>query len=181
MTERRKVYLDACCFIDLVKQKVGNLPTERDEDVWFLKRILQANRDGEIDVFTSVISIAEATHAEGNTSTVAKNHFENLLMSGQYVRLVQPTPFIAVAARDLRWNHDLSLRGMDAIHVASALDRSCEEIISTDGRLRKDKIKAGLLGLGLKAIRSPDSAVLPIKYKQYDLQEAGHGAVDTKH
>lgn len=170
MPNRIGIYLDACCFIDMVKEAVGQiLATDRSNDVWFLKQIAQACRDGELDVYTSVISIAECTHAEGDITPKVKSTFESLLMSGQYVKLVQPTPFIATDARDLRWRHGISLRGADAIHIASALDRECEEFITTDGQAKKMAAKATLERLGLRVIRAAETKCLPAKYLQLGL------------
>lgn len=170
MADNCGIYLDACCFIDMVKEHVGQpLPADRSADVWYLKQITQACRDGELDVYTSVISIAECTHASGDMSPAVRTRFDALLMSGQYVRLVQPTPFIATDARDLRWKHNLSLRGADAIHVASALDRKCEEFITTDGQTKKMAAQATLAQLGLRVIRASQTICLPGKYLQLGL------------
>jgi hypothetical protein len=94
MPDKPSVYLDSCCFIDMVKVAVGKtLTTDRENDVWFLKQLTQACRDGEVDVLTSIITIAECSHAgEGDTSPQVRVQFQSLLMSGQYVKLVQPNP-----------------------------------------------------------------------------------------
>lgn len=63
----------------MVKQEIGILPDERTADVWFLKRILQANRDGEIETFTSVITIAEAVSADGTCDDKVKRGLSRLL------------------------------------------------------------------------------------------------------
>jgi predicted nucleic acid-binding protein len=170
MADKSCVYLDACCFIDMVKEGVGHILTsERSKDVWYLKQITQACRDGELEVFTSIITIAECSHADGNVSFPVRAQFESLLMSGQYVKLVQPTPFIATDARDLRWKHGLALRGADAIHVASALDRRCEEFVTTDRQAKKMAAKSTLLQLGLRIIRASETQCLPGKYLQLGL------------
>jgi predicted nucleic acid-binding protein len=171
MADNPRLYLDSCCFIDMVKVDIGRTVTnDRQSDVWYLKQITQANRDGEIDVFTSVITIAECTHAgDGYISPQVRTSFQSLLMSGQYVRLVQPTPFIATDARDLKWVHGISVRGADAIHIASALDRKCEEFITTDDQAKKLAAKATLLALGLRIIRASETKCLPDKYRQLGL------------
>jgi hypothetical protein len=170
MADKRGVYLDACCFIDMVKESLGQtLTSERNKDVWYLKQLTQACRDGEIDVFTSVLTIAECTHAGGDVSKAAKDAFHSLLMSGQYAKLVQPTPFIAVDARDLRWRYGISVRGADAIHIASALDRKCEEFITTDDQAKKLAAKATLATLGLRVIHASETQCLPTKYFQLRL------------
>lgn len=89
---------------------VKPLSADRRADVWYLKQLTQACRDGELDVYTSVLSIAECTHADQDISRPVKVRLESLLMSGQYVKLVQLTPFIATDARDLRWNHGIAQR-----------------------------------------------------------------------
>ena len=170
MTDKRAVYLDACCFIDMVKETVGQtLTSPRSKDVWYLKQLTQACRDGEIDVHTSVLSIAECTHAGGDLAPPVKAAFQSLLMSGQYVKLVQPTAFIAVDARDLRWQHNIAVRGADAVHIASALDRKCEELITTDDQAKKMAAKTALAVLGLRVIRASETACLPTKYLQLTL------------
>jgi hypothetical protein len=175
MPNKCGIYLDACCFIDMMKEAAGqSLATDRANDVWFLKQITQACRDGERDVYTSVISIAECTHADGDMSPKVKSTFASLLRSGQYVKLVQPPPFSAtdardlrwVHARDLRWVHNISMRGADTIHIASALDRKCEEFITTDGQLRRvGGAVANLLQLGMRIIPAHETKCLPAKYR----------------
>jgi predicted nucleic acid-binding protein len=171
MADNPRLYLDSCCFIDMVKVNIGRTVTgDRQNDVWYLKQITQANRDGEIDVYTSVITIAECTHAgDGYISAQVRTSFQSLLMSGQYVRLVQPTPFVAADARDLKWIHGISVRGADAIHIASALDRKCEEFITTDDQAKKLAAKDTLLALGLPIIRASETKCLPDKYRQLGL------------
>jgi hypothetical protein len=167
---RCAIYIDACCFIDRVKEAVGQpLTSDRAKDVWYLKQITQANRDNEIDVYTSILSIAECTHAGGSIAPNVTATFNSLLMSGQYVKLVQLTPFIAGDARDLRWRHGITLRGADAVHVASALDRKCDEFITTDGQAKKMTAAATLLQLGLRVIRAFETTCLPAKYLQLRL------------
>jgi len=139
MSNGQKVYLDACCFIDMVKTQV--------------KKTLE--KDRELNVWHSV-----------------KSEFTRLLMSGQYVRLVQLTPFIAVDARDLRWTHGIALRGADSIHVASALAMQCEEFLSANGRLNKlNSVSVALAKLGLHVRSARETQCLPEKYKQLTLDD----------
>lgn len=173
MADLRRVYLDSCCFIDLVKTDVGKpLQDDKTRDVWHLKRLMEAHRDGEVLVFTSVLTIAECRHAgDDDVSEVVKSLFNRLLMSGQYVRLVELTPFIAQDARDLRWVHGISgLRGADSIHVTSAVAMKCEEFLSANGALKRVGAQGGALsrfGLSVKGAR--DTTCLPAKYRQMEL------------
>jgi hypothetical protein len=175
MADERRIYLDSCCFIDLVKVNIGR-PTEagRETDVWFLKRLMEANRDGEIHLFPSTLTIAECRHVgDADISDTVKSQFNRLLMSGQYVRLVQMTPFIAADARDLHWVHGITgLRGADAIHISSAIDRNCEEFLTANGRLERLGRQSGPLArFGLQVRRGRDTACLPTKYRQMNLDD----------
>jgi predicted nucleic acid-binding protein len=128
---------------------------------------LEANKDGEIDVLTSVLTIAECTHAEGNSEPKIRELFTRLLMSGQYVQLIQPTPFIAADARDLRWKHGLTLRGADGLHVASALELKATEFLTTDDKILK--CATAVAHLGTKISTPAKTACLPLKYRQEEI------------
>jgi hypothetical protein len=174
MVDARRIYMDACCFIDMVKTKVGKVVAqERESDVWHLKRLLEANRDKEIEIYSSTISIAECSHAGDNDiSPTVKSEFDRLLMSGQYVRLVQLTPFIATDARDLRWVHGINLKGADSIHVASALAVKCEEFLSANGRLQRLSGAGNILvRLGLHVRNGRQTQCLPERYRQLTLPD----------
>jgi predicted nucleic acid-binding protein len=129
---------------------------------------LEANRDKEVEIYTSTLTIAECSHAgDGDISEPVKNAFSLFLMSGQYARLVQTTPFIGEDARDLRWKHGLPLKGADAIHVASALDRKCEELLTSDNRLKRLSTHQTVLAkLGLNIRPGRETLCLPEKYRQ---------------
>jgi predicted nucleic acid-binding protein len=170
MADKPRVYFDACCFIDAVKHTLKlSLDSDRLKDVWHIKQLLQAHRDGEVQVYTSTLSIAECTHVEGDSSQRVRTEFNNLLMSGQYLVLVQPTPFIMTDARDLRWGKAIALRGADAVHVASALDRKCDEFITTDKIAGKLNANASIKTAGLRAVAARDTRSLPDKYRQESL------------
>jgi hypothetical protein len=63
MAEGPKIYVDSTCFIDAAKQQIGILPTDRVQDMWFFWKFLEARRESEVVLFTSILSIAECTHA----------------------------------------------------------------------------------------------------------------------
>lgn len=52
MRIRPRLYLDSCCFIDVVKEQVGQLPTDagRANDVWHLKQLMKAHRNGDVQL-----------------------------------------------------------------------------------------------------------------------------------
>lgn len=167
MADRKKVYMDSCCFIDLAKEAIGALLPNRKPDVWFTWKLLQAHKDREIDVITSVLTIAEATHADGNNDANVRDLLTRLLMSGQYLQLVQPTPFIAADARDLRWIHGCTLRGADGLHVASALFLKADEFLTTDDRITSHQTV--LSGMNLQVLEAAKTTCLPDRYRQGEM------------
>lgn len=174
MADNASVYLDACCFIDVVKFDVSaRMEPGRANEVWYIKKLLQAHRDREITVYTSTLSIAEATHAgKMPVPREVQNGLEALLTSGQYVFLVQSTPFICMDARNLRWKDGIALKGVDAVHLASAVDRGCGEFLSLDGRFsRVQEHSASLTKMGVNVLVPSKTQVLPEKYMQGNLLE----------
>jgi len=156
--------VESCCYIDAAKDTIGIGDKNRTDDVWFFRQLLQAHMAKEIEVFTSVLTIAECTHAQGNADERVRGLFERLLMSGQYCVLIQPTPFIAADARDLRWKHGMTLRGADGLHVASALDRKCQEFLTTDRKIMDHAVKIN--ALGMRVLAPSATACLPDRYRQ---------------
>jgi hypothetical protein len=65
--------------------------------------------------------------------------------------------------------HNLVLKGMDAIHVASALDAKCKEFLTWDTDMSNQKAAekiTTLHGLGMMVITPSQSELLPPHYKQ---------------
>lgn len=172
MKNKPVIYFDACCFIDAVKQEVGALPTERDADVWHLKKLLQAHYEGDVRVMTSTLSLAECVAIESGQDHVPENVqdvFRRLLMSGQYVVLAPQTPRTGRLVQELRWQHGVVLRGADALHVATALEVQAREFITTDAQLRNAKFSRAigqLQDLGVRFIRGAESEYVPERFRQ---------------
>lgn len=172
MAQLRRIYFDATIFVDVVKVDLGKpIAADREKDVWTAKRLMEAHRDKEVKVLTSALTIAECTHGgDGDISERAQFLLSKLLTSGDYVHLIQMTPFIATDARDLRWKHQINLKGADGIHAASALSRQCEEFVTSNGRFnRLYAHRDAFEKLGLRIIKAQDTAVLPAKYRQLGL------------
>ena len=166
------VYMDACCFIDSVKVDVSaKLEDGRENEVWYIKKLLQAHRDREVIVYTSALTIAEALHV--GVSPVpddVQRALDALLTSGQYVHLVQPTPFICMDARNLRWVDQINLRGADGVHLASAIEMKCVEFLTMNGRFsRLDEYSGALSGKGVNVRTPSQTSSLPGRYLQKDM------------
>jgi predicted nucleic acid-binding protein len=172
------VYLDSCCFIDAVKEAVGSLPADRVDDVWHIKKLLEAHRAGIISIVTSTLSIAECVAVESGQVDVSReiqDHFRRLLTSGQYVFLAQQTPKTSRIIQELRWQSQIVLAGADALHVATALEVGACEFISTDDRIRKQKMQAAAAKLALRhirLIRAAETRCIPDNLRQGDILNA---------
>ncbi|MBI3774533.1 MAG: PIN domain-containing protein [Gammaproteobacteria bacterium] len=167
-----RIYLDAAPIIDLVKVKVGvGLDSEREKSAWHVQQMIRAAQAEHINLYTSGLSIAECTHVEDqNKLDQAKPFFMGLLASGKGgIVLVQPTLNILERARDLRWIHGVSLKGVDAIHVASALYFKCDELITLDGRIAKNG--PILERFGIRVCHGLHTQSLPSQYRQAQLFE----------
>lgn len=171
-----RVYLDSTCFIDMAKHEAKILDNAgRANDVWYLKKLLEAHKAKEVKVYTSMFSASECVAIEQGQRQVSeetKEYFHRLFMSGQYLVLIQPTPFITERSQSLRWDHEIVLSGADSLHIASAIEHQCGEFITTDKRIQREKIKKAipkLNELGLRVIRGSETSALPASYHQADL------------
>lgn len=156
--------MDSCCFIELALQTTGRHETNREDDLWHLKELLNASSDGEIEVLTSTLSIAECAHAKGDVSDDVKSLFKRFLTSGRYIFLVQDSLLVAERARNLRWVHGLALSGADSIHIASALELKCDEFLTWDERLHANATALDSLALPVRVPRN--TSYLPDAYRQ---------------
>ena len=159
--------MDSCCFIELALQEIGKHEADREDDLWHLKALLNASLDGEIEAFTSTLSIAECVSAKGDVSDDVKSLFKRLLTSGRYLFLIQDSVLVAERARNLRWAHGLNFSGADAVHIASALELKCDEFLTWDERLHS---KANALDTLALPVRFPrNTSCLPDGYRQQQI------------
>jgi len=165
--DKPKVYMDSCCFIELALQAVSTNDPSRDNDLWFLKELLNAALDGEIEVLTSTLSIAECSHAKGDVSDDVKSLFKRFLTSGRYILLIQDSVLVAEKARNLRWTHGLCFSGADSIHIASAMELKCLEFLTWDKQPHAHAV--ALNDLALSVCFPRDTHCLPDKYRQQKL------------
>lgn len=161
-----KIYLDACCFVEVAAFDSGKHKPERERDVLFIKALLAAAFDGEIEAYTSTLSIPECQCVKDDKqrrilTPAIKDAFRLLLTSGQFVVLVQDGVLIGEQARDLSWVHQLVFGGADSVHIASAVSAGCEEFITFDEKTILVKAKELDELFGLRAIKPRLSSVVP--------------------
>ncbi len=177
-----KVYFDTTCFIDAAQHQMGVSQNKIIEaQVWFYKKMLEASRAGDIEVFTSMLTVTEALFIRDDDDNKVHNEevkrlFKGLLTSGKGgVTLIQPHLRIVLRARDFRWKDGVNLKPYDSVHLACALDRQCSEFITTDPDFLN---KADVIGkLGTKPILAPETIALPAKYRTQSMVEVD-GFVD---
>lgn len=164
-------YMDACCLIEAVKGRLGRTSTHDPEQVDMIHRLLRASRAGEIDVYTSMLSVAEVLYVDKDErppGVETRDIIDRLLFSGRDgVKLVGTSPSIAKRARDLAWGSDIYTRSIDLLHVASALECRSTELITLDGRLAKKLNRTEVSGVRL--IDPIQTANLPDEYRTDDL------------
>jgi hypothetical protein len=69
----------------------------------------------------------------------------------------------------------LVLRGADALHVATALERGAKEFISTDDRLKKSRMveaSTKLTPSGIRFIRASETHFVPDRLRQGEILNA---------
>jgi hypothetical protein len=55
-----RIYIETCPIIDVIKGRVGlSLSREQEDDLWYTEQCLKAAWAGEIQVVTSMLTIAE--------------------------------------------------------------------------------------------------------------------------
>ena len=172
MPTRPRIYVEANGLIDAAKveikgvESIQSLPDIRHQDAWMIQQILRAAFAKDLEVFTSTISIAECYHiGEKPPEDKVKQLFESILLSGRCLKLVESDVFVCTDARDLMWDHNISLTGADAIHVASACSANCEELLTTDEGILKH---AGTIksSVNLKVLHPSKTQILPDDYRQ---------------
>jgi len=172
-----RIYVDACIAIELAKYLLQRHRPDREDALWFVRQMLKASECGDIELMTSSLTVVESLHLgkdeqgkDVECTPEIQEFLVNLLTSGSLITLVEPSLFVAERARDLRWKDGLSLKPFDSLHVASALDSECKELITFDGKMNKKPEEiTTLANLGLRVISPHDSQILPESYRQQAL------------
>lgn len=159
-----RIYSDANPIIELAKLTKNTHDPAREPDLRMMERLLKAANNNEISLFTSSISVAECVAAGNDYGDDIKKFFIGVLTSGAMFKLVQDSIFVTEQARDLRWIHHVKLSGMDAIHVASAMEAKCTEFLTWDDGIASNA--QFLLSQGIRVITPSQTQFLPPLYMQ---------------
>lgn len=169
-----RVYLDSCCFIEMIKGERG-ATLDHPDDADMTARLLRASRDGKIECWTSLLAVAEVLKIDKTSppDEALKDRIERLLLSGRDGVFVHGlAPPLVIRARDLYWQDGLLERAADRVHIATALDLKCDEILSVDDRLAKRFNRSSISGTNIRAVK--DTRSLPFDYRQ-DALFSGQG------
>jgi predicted nucleic acid-binding protein len=174
MSKPPRIYSDANPIIEMAKWAKKTHDPARLLDLQTMEQLLKAANNSHIDMFTSSISVAECVAADDDYGQDVQDFFVGVLTSGRMFKLIQDDIFIAEKARDLRWKHNIRLKGMDAIHIASAIEYGCTEFLTWDLDMGKPKVSqkhAHLAALGVRCITPAQTALLPPLYSvHFNLQ-----------
>jgi predicted nucleic acid-binding protein len=144
MTERRRVYWDACAWL-------GLLNGEQDK-IQALQHVWAKAEYGEVEIWTSALSLAEVYRlkCEGTwTGLDAENDAKiDNLFDQHFVKVVQVDSEIARRAKRLLRSHAKLKKPSDAIHLATAIEWNLEQLHTYDG--------SDLLGLTVKTANGAD-------------------------
>ncbi|WP_171110646.1 PIN domain-containing protein [Streptomyces sp. Z423-1] len=121
----QRVYLDACCYIDWAEGKHSSAASE----TWLL-----AARKGQVQIIASTAMFAEArgTGNNGHQDLAGEQRIRQLLQE-PYVTLVDVTRRIGLRARAISIERP-RIKGMDALHLATAIHTECEVFLSRNFR-----------------------------------------------
>ena len=136
--EPKQIYWDACIFLHYIEGTPQWMP--------ILDSLLEkASKSGELIIVTSTLSITEVAFAKTEkdgkaleSNTEAAN--DALWNDRSAIKLVEYNEIIAREARSLlrqAVQAGRGLRPMDAIHLATAVNRNVDDLHTTDDTLKK--------------------------------------------
>lgn len=184
MSENR-VYLDSCCFIDLITfQKGGDRSFSHDEknwrerQVWFCKNLISASADAnekKFQLFTAGLTVTECTSIKpldefGKKLNLRgkdiKKLFDSIFYSGNSgINIIDQGYFITQLSAELDYMELGRIKPTDRIHLATAIHLNCKEFITLDEKdfhKKKDRIESKF---DIQIIFPNDTRLLPEKYR----------------
>lgn len=130
--ERR--YFDSCIFIYVVTGDKRFEPA--------CSAAIQAAEQGHFKLVTSMLTMIEVIKDKTGAYVPSKKIQDKItdFFEHDYILMVQSTRAIMVRARELCWKYgSVNLKGVDAVHLASALHAGCTTLYTYDDRLLKTK------------------------------------------
>ena len=170
MAESKKIYWDSCIWISIIRDEEGRAP--------ICKHLLDLAKKGEVQIWTSSLTLAEVFKKKCNAETVAidaaSDHDFDSFIEQDFIVEVQLDHDIGVMARSLLRQHPELKKPADAIHLASAVLHNVDELhtfdhpnlLVLDGKVnRKDgqplRIVAPTMPEPPKIEESPQMSLLP--------------------
>ena len=153
--DKKRIYWDSCVFIRLLS-KTKDPPKVAEQEI--CTKFLQSAIEGNIDIITSTVTIAEVVKTEELIQTPIPQSIRDkisALFNEPCIILVSADLVIAKDARDKIWTYSW-LDAIDSIHISSAIYSKVNEMFSYDGL----GVKKGILDLDGK-VGSP-----PLKIKK---------------
>lgn len=135
----RRIYFDANVFLAYVGNEEGRADT--------VKALLDEARRSEIEIVTSVLSIAEVAYGaherDHGLTEAGEEAIDQLWTPASPVTLVDVSQAVTRNARTLireARKHELSgIQGADAVHLATARMFGCEEIFTYEAEARRTR------------------------------------------
>lgn len=129
-------YWDASVFLAYVKKEDGRWET--------VLNLLEECDNGNIDIWTSTLSIAEVTRGNTEPGKIVpmktQNKIDALWDPPSKIKLLEVTQMVVKEARNviraIHGNAKTGIRSADAIHLASAIQKDIKEVHAYDNAVR---------------------------------------------
>ncbi|MDX6480371.1 MAG: hypothetical protein QOG85_881 [Gaiellaceae bacterium] len=140
-----KPYLDACVYIWPLAGPHSDDP-QAPEKRRISREVIELAEKGSFQVYASTLIETEVVRAPGQPplSAVQEQAISGFFERNFFVWL-EVDRLIAQKARQLVRDH--GWKGPDAIHVATALRAECDQLLTWDGKLRKNQPSYTVEGL----------------------------------
>ena len=135
----RRIYFDANVFLAYVGNEAGRADT--------VQALLDEARRGEIEIVTSVLSVAEVAYGayerDHGLNEAGEESIEQLWTPASPVTLVDVSQAVTRNARTLIREAKIQglsgFRGADAVHLATARMFGCDEIFTSEAEARRTR------------------------------------------